>query len=239
MPTGSLQAPPPNRVLAPRESLLGAGNPDSLENINGQPLNNGAMCWVIDQQAWYTFQKFSTSTPTGTLIVATIQGTAVPGRGVRPSTDGATGPAGPTGSTGPAGATGSTGPTGSGATGPTGSTGATGRTGPTGPTGAGATGATGPAGPTGPTGNASITIENDTIVIPSYGAGATGASPTVSMASAEAGDGFEVVPIDAPPATIFLCEPYCLVNGTVIIPYISLGVTVGQSLNVRVRRITP
>ncbi len=239
MPTGFMNAPPASRVLAPRPVLAGAGNPDALENVNGQPLANGATCWVIDQQTWYNFNKFSTASPSGTQIIATVQGTSVPGRWVRQSTAGATGATGPAGATGTTGATGATGPTGSGATGatgPTGSTGPAGATGVTGPTGAGATG---PTGPTGPTGNASVTIENDTIVIPSYGAGATGASPTISMASAVAGDGFEVVPLAAPPATIFFGEPYCLVDGTVIVPYVSVGVTVGQSLDVRVRRITP
>ena len=102
MPVGNLVPPPQGRVLGPAQVLLGPGNPVALQNINGQTLPDGAMCWVIDQQAWYTFQKFSTASPSGTLTVATVQGTSVAGRWVRQTTGGATGPTGPTGATGSA-----------------------------------------------------------------------------------------------------------------------------------------
>jgi hypothetical protein len=69
-----------SRILSPRRVLAGAGNPDSLENVNGQVLPDGAMCWVTAQGSWYTFEKFSSASPSGTSIIATVQGVDVPGR---------------------------------------------------------------------------------------------------------------------------------------------------------------
>ncbi len=170
MPTGFMSAPAASRVLAARPVLSGPSNPDALENVNGGPLSDGAMCWVIDQQAFYTFVKFSTTAPSPPDVIATVQGTSKPGRWFKATTNtggGATGPTGPAGPTGPGvGATGATGPTGAagaagatGATGPTGS-GATGPTGPTGATGATGSGATGPTGPTGAGGGTTLPLSN-------------------------------------------------------------------------------
>jgi hypothetical protein len=109
------------RIVAPRARLLGSGFGDSLENLNGQVLPDGAVCWVNDQAAWYFFQKSSVASPSGTTIIATVQGTAVPGRWHVLESGGGAGPTGATGATGAAGSTGATG-----ATGATGGTGATG-----------------------------------------------------------------------------------------------------------------
>ncbi len=203
MAHGPLGSPAAHRILAARPVLAGPGDPLSLENVNGQVLDNGSTCWVIAEQAWYIFEKFSTTSPSGAAVIATVQGTSFPGRWTRLSTGGATGAAGPTGSAGATGATGATGPTGAGATGatgatgpegvtgpgagatgatgPTGAAGAVGATGATGPTGAGAAGATGATGPTGAAGAAGATGATG----PTGATGATG--PTGSGATGATG----------------------------------------------------
>jgi len=65
------------RHLAARAVLLGTGDGDSLQNINTNKLNDGAICYVVELAAYYQLDKASTSTPVGNVIVAPVAG---PGR---------------------------------------------------------------------------------------------------------------------------------------------------------------
>ena len=180
---------PSDRIQPQARVLLGPSDPTSLENRICAALPDGAIVFVDAERTLYYFVKSSTTTPSGTTVIATGQGTSVPGRWFRYN------PTGGTGATGPTGATGAQGPTGpgvgdTGPTGPTGAQGATGPgvgdTGPTGPTGAqgptgpgvgatGATGATGRTGATGPTGASGVTPLSTIFVVDPDSPGATGA----------------------------------------------------------------
>lgn len=65
------------RVLAPRATLLGSGDSDSLQNVNTTPLPDGSLCWVGDQTAFYVLHKDGTDTPISPIVVAPAAG---PGR---------------------------------------------------------------------------------------------------------------------------------------------------------------
>ena len=53
------------RVLDPKALLTGADG-DSLENVLIDPLPDGALCWVIAEEAMYRLAKFSLTAPSGT-----------------------------------------------------------------------------------------------------------------------------------------------------------------------------
>jgi hypothetical protein len=76
-------APPANRLLPARTRLSPtAGVPagECLNNWMPEQLHDGALCYVIYQRSLYIFDKFSTLTPYGTSIIATMAGSSVPGR---------------------------------------------------------------------------------------------------------------------------------------------------------------
>jgi hypothetical protein len=70
----------PYRLLPAAETLLGAAG--SLENYL-DPLKSGALCWVRDQGALYSFEKDSTAAVSAPSIIATARGAGVPGRWIR------------------------------------------------------------------------------------------------------------------------------------------------------------
>jgi len=75
MPTGQ-PFPSPLLRLYPRVTATG-GNPSlSLQNINTNPLPDGAVCWVETEQADFRFRKTSTATPGPSVV----QPSAGPGR---------------------------------------------------------------------------------------------------------------------------------------------------------------
>jgi hypothetical protein len=63
-----------SRILAPRDVLLGTGNPKSLQNVNTYPLPDGAACYVLDQRDWFVLDKNSTDPASGTDVVVAIVG---------------------------------------------------------------------------------------------------------------------------------------------------------------------
>ncbi len=67
------------RVLAAREMLESADG-DSLSNVTPAFLDDGAMCFVLENSTMYVLNKESTATPNGTSVLATINGAGVPGR---------------------------------------------------------------------------------------------------------------------------------------------------------------
>lgn len=76
------------RVLAPRATLLGAGNEDALQNVNTTELPDGSLCWAEDQVAFYVLHKSSAASPSGTVVVAPGSG---PGRWIILGSGGADG----------------------------------------------------------------------------------------------------------------------------------------------------
>lgn len=244
MAAGFTSVPTASRVLSPRSLLSGPGNENALENVNGQPLPDGAACYVIAEGKWYAFNKSSTASPSPPLCIATNQGTSIPGRWFQLTGSGATGPAGPTGSTGAAGATGATGATGR--TGPSGATGAAGATGATGATGTGATGPTGPAGATGPgvgaTGATGVTgptgaqgTAGATGATGPTGAGAAGATgATGPTGAAGAGATGATGPTGATGSTrqYLFWETHAGTAGNYLLPFTSAAVVDGDTANI-------
>lgn len=62
------------RLLSPRPTTSGAGDGDSLQNVNTSKLPNGSLCWVISNDTLYRLDKSST------LNVGTIIPVGGPGR---------------------------------------------------------------------------------------------------------------------------------------------------------------
>jgi hypothetical protein len=75
-----MHSPADLRILEPRAVLLGAGNPNSLQNIIAAQIPNGALCYVVDQSRFYVFDKFSTAAVSSPTVIATARGASVPGR---------------------------------------------------------------------------------------------------------------------------------------------------------------
>jgi hypothetical protein len=65
------------RHLAARAVLNGTGDGDSLENIITNPLNDGCLCYVVAEKAYYLLDKQSTAAPVPGFIVQPLGG---PGR---------------------------------------------------------------------------------------------------------------------------------------------------------------
>jgi len=65
------------RHLAARAVLNGTGDGDSLENIITDPLNDGCLCYVVAEKAYYLFDRKSTAAPVPGFIVKPLAG---PGR---------------------------------------------------------------------------------------------------------------------------------------------------------------
>ena len=65
------------RHLAARAVAQGTGNGDSLENIVTTPLNDGCLCYVVAEKAYYLLDRRSTAVPFPGFIVKPIAG---PGR---------------------------------------------------------------------------------------------------------------------------------------------------------------
>jgi hypothetical protein len=74
------------RLLAPRASVLGFNDSDSLQNIIVNELPNGSLCFVIENRSFYVLDKLSTAAPLGTLVVQPLGG---PGRWILMSSAGA------------------------------------------------------------------------------------------------------------------------------------------------------
>jgi hypothetical protein len=70
------------RILAPRASLLGLGDPDSLQNVLVDQLPDGAFCFVVDQGRPYVLDKFSMAAVSSPAVIATQRGASAPGRWV-------------------------------------------------------------------------------------------------------------------------------------------------------------
>jgi hypothetical protein len=73
----------PKRLMPNRTALVpGGGVPASecLDNWMPEELVEGALCFVLDQDNVYWFDKFSTTAPAGVTVIATLAGVGVPGR---------------------------------------------------------------------------------------------------------------------------------------------------------------
>jgi len=79
----TIESPPSLNLLTPRALLQGSGNADALENVIPTQLPNGAACYVLDQNAYYNFDKFSTAAVSAPDVIATALGASVPGRWVK------------------------------------------------------------------------------------------------------------------------------------------------------------
>ena len=73
-------SPADYRILAPRETLQGAGSPNSLENLITDPLPDGSVCYVIDQSDVFILEKNSTDPVSPPNLIATGKGSGFPGR---------------------------------------------------------------------------------------------------------------------------------------------------------------
>jgi len=71
------------RLLDPKTVLLGGGDGESLENVIIDPLPNGALCFVNDQDAVYRLAKFALTAVSAPDVIATSRGAGVPGRWVK------------------------------------------------------------------------------------------------------------------------------------------------------------
>jgi hypothetical protein len=65
------------RHLAARAVLTGFGDGDSLQNIVTDPLNDGCLCYVVSEKAYYLLDRRSTAAPVPGFIVDPLAG---PGR---------------------------------------------------------------------------------------------------------------------------------------------------------------
>lgn len=71
-----------SRLLGPADTLTG-GSGSALANLIPGRLPNGALCWVIAEDALYRFSRYSLETPDGTRVIPTSGGASVPGRWVQ------------------------------------------------------------------------------------------------------------------------------------------------------------
>jgi hypothetical protein len=69
------------RILTPRPTLSGTGNPDSLQNVNTTDLPDGALAYVLDINLAYRLHKTLVPPIVGTLTPASGPGVWVPEAG--------------------------------------------------------------------------------------------------------------------------------------------------------------
>jgi hypothetical protein len=90
-----MSAAVPYRLLPPAQTLLGSDG-TALENVIIEPLPDGALCFVNDQEFLYSLRKFSLEAVSFPTVIATSEGAGVRGRWMQQSS-GSMGPTGPTG----------------------------------------------------------------------------------------------------------------------------------------------